>query len=58
MKTGSEKLRYFKDKIFDLLNDTSESDIKNIEPDDKDGVFKILLKGRNRSEIESRQILC
>lgn len=57
MKT-SEKLDYFKDKIFDLLNDADEIGIKDIETNDKKGIFKVLLQDGGIFEVECRQLIC
>lgn len=57
MKT-SEKLDYFKDKIFDLLNDADEIGIKDIETNDKKGIFKVLLQDGEIFEVECRQMIC
>ncbi len=58
MKKGSKKLDYFKDKIFDLLNDTDEIGIRDIETNDREGIFKVLLQDGNMFEVECRQINC
>lgn len=58
MKTRSKKLDYLKDKIFDLLNDTDEIGIRDIETNDKKGIFKVFLQDRNMFEIECRQVVC
>lgn len=57
MKT-SEKLDYFKDKIFDLLNDADEIGIKDIETNDKKGTFKVMLQDGGIFEVECRQLIC
>lgn len=57
MKT-SEKLDYLKDKIFDLLNDADEIGIKDIETNDKKGIFKVLLQDGGIFEVECRQLIC
>lgn len=57
MKT-SEKLDYLKDKIFDLLNDADEIGIKDIETNDKKGIFKVLLQDGEIFEVECRQMIC
>lgn len=57
MKT-SEKLDYFKDKIFDLLNDADEIGIKDIETNDKKGIFKVMLQDGGIFEVECRQLIC
>lgn len=58
MKTRSEKLDYLKDKIFDLLNDADEIGIKDIETNDKKGIFKVLLQDGKIFEVECRQMIC
>lgn len=58
MKTKSKKLNYLKDKIFDLLNDADEIEIKDIETNDKKGIFKVFLQDGNMFEIECRQVIC
>lgn len=58
MKTRSKKLDYLKDKIFDLLNDADEIGIRDIEADDKKGIFKVFLQDGNMFEVECRQVIC
>lgn len=58
MKTTSKKLDYVKDKIFDLLNDEDEIGIRDIETNDKKGVFKIWLQDGKIIEVECRQVTC
>lgn len=58
MKTRSKKLDYLKDKIFDLLNEADEMDIRDIETNDKKGIFKVLLQDGNIFEVKCRQIKC
>ncbi|MCI8582559.1 MAG: hypothetical protein HFH13_05455 [Dorea sp.] len=50
------ELDYFKDKIFDMLNDTNAILISDIEILDRQNVFKILLQDGNLFEVECRQI--
>lgn len=57
MKTKSKKLNYLKDKIFDLLNDADEIEIKDIETNDKKGIFKVFLQDGNMFEIKCRQVI-
>ncbi len=49
-------LNYFKDKIFDLLNDTNTMFISDIDTNDKENTFKILLQDGNLFEVECRQV--
>ncbi len=49
-------LNYFKDKIFDLLNDTNTMLISDIDTSDKENTFKILLQDGNLFEVECRQV--
>ena len=57
MKTDSKELEYFKDKIFDLLNEADEIEIKDIETYDKKGIFKVLLQDGCMFEVECRQVV-
>lgn len=36
-------LNYFKDKLFDILNETDEMEICNISVDDRNNLFTIIL---------------
>lgn len=58
MKRRNKKLEYLKDKIFDLLNDADEIGIRDIETNDKKGIFKVLLQDGNMLEVECRQVNC
>ena len=58
MKTRSKKLYYLKDKIFDLLNDADEIGIRDIETNDKQGIFKVFLQDGDMFEVECRQVIC
>ena len=58
MKTRNKKLDYLKDKIFDLLNDADEIGIRDIETNDKQGIFKVFLQDGNMFEVECRQRIC
>lgn len=55
-KEKGMELDYFKDKIFDMLNDTNAMLISDIEMLDRENVFKILLQDGNLFEVECRQI--
>lgn len=50
------KLDYFKDKIFDLLNDAEHMNIKNIVTNDKEDRFTILIQDGTVFEINCRQL--
>ena len=56
MKTRNKKLDYLKDKIFDLLNDADEIGIRDIETNDKQGIFTVLLQDGNIFEVECRKV--
>lgn len=58
MNTRSKKLDYVKDKIFELLNDTDEIGIRDIETNDKKGLFKVWLQDGKIFEVECRQVTC
>lgn len=58
MKASSKKLDYIKDKIFDLLNDADELGIRDIQTNDKKGIFKVLLQDGEIFEVKCRQIIC
>lgn len=49
-------LNYFKDKVFDLFNDTDSMVINDIDTNDKENTFKILLQDGNLFEVECRQV--
>lgn len=38
------ELNYFKDHLFDLLNESELLDIKDIESDDRTDTFRVILK--------------
>lgn len=50
-------IEYFKDKLFDLLNEADNIGIINIETYDKENIFKIFFQNGTIYEIECRQIL-
>lgn len=56
MGERSKKLDHFKEKIFELLNNADEIGIRDIETNDKEGIFKVLLQGGNIFEIECRLV--
>ena len=51
-----ESLNYFKDKLFDLLNETNEIDINDIEANDRKNTFLIAVENGNLFELECRQL--
>ncbi len=48
-------VKIFKDKLFDLLNDSECMNISDIDTDDKNNIFSIRLTDGNIFEIECRQ---
>lgn len=50
-------IEYFKDKIFELLNETNDIGISDIETYDKENVFKVFFQNEEIFEIECRQVL-
>lgn len=46
-------LNYFKDKLFDLLNDSDALDIADIATDDRRGLFTV-----NTSDGSAFELLC
>ncbi len=50
------ELNCFKDKLFDLLNEADNMEIKNIEVNDKENTFRVFLQDGYSFEIECRQI--
>lgn len=51
-----DSLNYFKDKLFELLNETDEIDIADIEANDRKNTFLIALKNGSLFELECRQL--
>lgn len=49
-------LDYFKDTVFELLNDSDDMAVKDIQMKDKENIFTILLMDRSQFELECRQI--
>ncbi|MCX4272509.1 MAG: hypothetical protein OSJ71_09635 [Acetatifactor sp.] len=47
---------YFKDKLFELLNDADDIGISDIETNDKENKLRVSLKNGLLLEIECRQI--
>lgn len=50
-------IEYFKDKVFELLNETDNIGINDIETYDKENVFKVFFQDGKIFEIECRQVL-
>ena len=50
------KLEYFKDKLFDLLNDADTITIKDIETNDKEGTFRVSMQDGSVFEVRCRQV--
>lgn len=48
-------LNYFKDKLFDILNETNELDIADISSDDRKNLLTVTIAGGSVFEIECRQ---
>ena len=48
-------LNYFKDKLFDILNDSDELDIADISSDDRKNLLTVTIAGGSVFEIECRQ---
>jgi len=51
-----ERLNYFKDKLFELLNEADNLGILDIDSNDKENTFSILLEDGNLFELICRQI--
>lgn len=51
------ELNYFKDRLFDLLNDTDELNIFDIDTDERRNIFTISTNDGNVFQLEFRQIL-
>ncbi len=49
------ELNYFKDKLFDILNDSEEMDICNIKSDDQKDSFIISIADGSTFEIVCRK---
>ena len=48
------ELNYFKDKLFDILNETDELDIADITADDRNNLLTVTIAGGSTFEIECR----
>ena len=49
-------LDYFKDTVFELLNDSDDMAVKDIQTKDKENIFTVLLMDGSHFELECRQI--
>lgn len=49
-------LDYFKDKLFDILNETDELDIADITADDRNHLLTVSIAGGSTFEIACRQV--
>lgn len=49
-------LNYFKDKLFDILNETDEMDISDITADDRRHLLTVTIAGRSVFEIVCQQV--
>ena len=50
------ELNFFKDKLFDVLNDNDSMGISDIETDDRNNIFTVETNDGSVFEIECRQI--
>lgn len=50
------EIDYFKDKVFELLNDADDMGIRDIETNDKENIFRVLLQNGSLFELECRQV--
>ena len=50
------ELNYFKDKLFDLLNDSDDMDISDIITDDRHGLFTVSTTNGSTFELLCRQL--
>ncbi len=50
------KLEFFKDKMFELLNDADTISIKDIETNDKEGTFLVSTQDGRVFEVRCRQV--
>lgn len=50
------ELDYFKDTVFELLNDSDDMAVKDIQTKDKENIFTVLLMDGSYFELECRQI--
>lgn len=50
------ELNYFKDKLFDILNDSDELDITDILADNKNNLFTVVTAGGEKFELLCRKL--
>ncbi len=50
------KLEYFKDKVFELLNDADNMSIKDIETNDREGKFTVSTQDGSVFEVSCSQL--
>ena len=50
------ELNYFKDNLFDLLNESDEMDISDIDSDDRNALFIVSMADGSMFEIVCRQV--
>lgn len=50
-------IEYFKDKVFELLNEADNMELSDIETYDKENIFKIFFENGEIYEVECRQVL-
>ena len=49
-------LNYFKDKLFDIINENNDMDISDTITDDKNNKFIVVIADKSIFEIECRQL--
>lgn len=58
MKVGAVvELNYFKDKLFDLLNESDELDIADLNVEDRISLFTVTMADGSVFELECRNAL-
>ena len=50
------KLEFFKDKMFDLLNETDSFEVEDIEVREAENLLSVLLKDGSQFEVECRKL--
>lgn len=50
------ELNYFKDKLFDLLNESDELDLSDIIADDRRGLFTVSMADGSQFELLCRKL--
>ena len=56
MEAKPMDVKFFKDKLFDLLNDNDSMGISDIDTDDKNNIFTVETVDGSMFEIECRQL--